>query len=132
MATPSPSSRKSSVSSIDPDALSPDDRKLFRLYGHIPTQSRHFARHLKDRKYFDSCDYAMSKAGHGDSLDVGAVGALHPAPGSIPHPTSLLRGEVGADGKVVNAGGVVGVQSRRKSSLSGLPLMAELGVAGGR
>lgn len=74
----------------------------------------------------------MSKAGHGDSLDVGQVGALHPAPGSIPHPTSLLRGETGADGnKVVKMQGVVGSgQGRRKSSLSGLPLMAEFGGVG--
>lgn len=113
--------------------LSPEDLRLFRLYGRIPTQSQHFARHLKDRKYFDSCDYAMSKAGHGDSLDVGQVGALHPAPGSIPHPTSLLRGEIGADGnKMVGVQGVVGSagQGRRKSSLSGLPLMAEFGGVG--
>jgi len=67
----------------------------------------------------------MSKAGHGDSLDVGAVGALHPAPGSIPHP-SLLRGEIGVPGSPDKA--VAGVQGRRKSSLGGLPLMAELGV----
>ncbi|KAK0745525.1 hypothetical protein B0T18DRAFT_428667 [Schizothecium vesticola] len=135
IATPtlSPSPPKASLSSIDPATLSPEDLRLFRLYGRIPTQSQHFARHLKDRKYFDSCDYAMSKAGHGDSLDVGAVGALHPAPGSIPHPTSLLRGEIGADGGKVIGGMVVsGVQGRRKSSLSGLPLMAELGVGGER
>jgi len=73
----------------------------------------------------------MSKAGHGDSLDVGAVGALHPVPESIPHPASLLRGEIGADGgKAVGGMVVSGVQGRRKSSLSRLPLMAELGAGG--
>jgi hypothetical protein len=112
---------------VDPSTLSQEDLRLLRLYGRIPTQSQHFARHLKDRKYFDSCDYAMSKAGHGDSLDVGAVGSLHPAPGNIPHPTSLLRGEITADGIAGIPGRVEGVKGRRKSSLSGLPLMAELG-----
>jgi len=119
-----PSPRKPSLSSIDPTTLSPEDRRLFRLYGRIPTQSQHFARHLKDRKYFDSGDYAMSKAGHGDSLDVGAVGALHPVPGGIPHP-SLLREEIGVPGSADKV--VSGVQGRRKSSLSALPLMGELG-----
>jgi len=67
----------------------------------------------------------MSKAGHGDSLDVGAVGALHPAPGNIPHP-SLLGAEIDVPGSPDKA--AAGAQGRRKSSLSGLPLMAELGV----
>ncbi|KAJ4362201.1 hypothetical protein N0V85_009364, partial [Neurospora sp. IMI 360204] len=45
-----------------------------------------FARHLKERKYFDSGDYALSKAGRGNSVDVGMIGSAHPAPEEIPHP----------------------------------------------
>ncbi|KAK3395738.1 hypothetical protein B0T20DRAFT_360278 [Sordaria brevicollis] len=48
-----------------------------------------FARHLKERKYFDSGDYALSKAGRGNSVDVGLVGSAHPAPEQIPHPSPL-------------------------------------------
>ncbi|KAK6854516.1 hypothetical protein PG990_007981 [Apiospora arundinis] len=70
---------------IDIKSLSPDEQRLFRLYGKLPSKSDHFAKHLKDRKYFDSGDYAMSKAGKGDSVDTGSVGTQHPAPENIPH-----------------------------------------------
>ncbi|KAK0735270.1 camp-regulated phosphoprotein/endosulfine conserved region-domain-containing protein, partial [Lasiosphaeria miniovina] len=64
--------------------LSPDELRLFRLYGRVPSQSHRFALHLKERKYFDSGDYALSKAGKGNSVDVGIIGSLHPAPQNMP------------------------------------------------
>ena len=67
---------------------------MFRLYGKLPSKSDHFAKHLKERKYFDSGDYAMSKAGKGDSVDTGAVGSQHPVPENIPH-LSLPNGTTG-------------------------------------
>ncbi|KAI1140572.1 Endosulfine-domain-containing protein [Hypoxylon sp. FL0543] len=73
---------------IDVKSLSPDEQRLFRLYGKLPSKSDHFAKHLKERKYFDSGDYAMSKAGKGDSVDAGSVGSQHPVPENIPHLTS--------------------------------------------
>ncbi|RYP45548.1 hypothetical protein DL768_008140 [Monosporascus sp. mg162] len=73
---------------IDIKSLSPDEQRLFRLYGKLPSKSDHFAKHLKERKYFDSGDYAMNKAGKGDSVDTGAVGSQHPVPENIPHLTS--------------------------------------------
>ncbi|KAI1876247.1 hypothetical protein JX265_000506 [Neoarthrinium moseri] len=73
---------------IDVKSLSPDEQRLFRLYGKLPSKSDHFAKHLKDRKYFDSGDYAMSKAGKGDSVDTGSVGSQHPVPENIPHLSS--------------------------------------------
>ncbi|EGO53346.1 hypothetical protein NEUTE1DRAFT_73843 [Neurospora tetrasperma FGSC 2508] len=48
-----------------------------------------FARHLRERKYFDSGDYALCKAGRGNSVDVGMTGSAHPAPEEIPHPVPL-------------------------------------------
>ncbi|KAK8084815.1 hypothetical protein PG997_006086 [Apiospora hydei] len=73
---------------IDIKSLSPDEQRLFRLYGKLPSKSDHFAKHLKDRKYFDSGDYAMSKAGKGDSVDTGSVGTQHPTPENVPHLSS--------------------------------------------
>ncbi|KAI1467915.1 Endosulfine-domain-containing protein [Daldinia caldariorum] len=73
---------------IDVKTLTPDEQRLFRLYGKLPSKSDHFAKHLKERKYFDSGDYAMSKAGKGDSVDTGSVGSQHPVPENIPHLTS--------------------------------------------
>lgn len=70
---------------IDVSSLTPEEQRLFRLYGKLPSRSDHFAKHLKERKYFDSGDYAMSKAGKGDGVDTGTVGSQHPVPENIPH-----------------------------------------------
>ncbi|ROT41417.1 putative camp-regulated phospho protein family protein Igo1 [Sodiomyces alkalinus F11] len=86
---------------IDVSSLSPEEQRLFRLYGKLPSRSDHFAKHLKDRKYFDSGDYAMSKAGKGDSVDAGSVGSQHPVPEKIPHLSSPINGSgapVGSNG----------------------------------
>lgn len=69
-------------------SLSPDEQRLFRLYGKLPSKSDHLAKHLKERKYFDSGDYALSKAGKASSVDTGSVGSQHPLPENIPHLSS--------------------------------------------
>ncbi|GAO14673.1 uncharacterized protein UV8b_04642 [Ustilaginoidea virens] len=76
---------------VDVKSLSPEEQRLFRLYGKLPSRSDHFAKHLKERKYFDSGDYAMSKAGKGDGVDAGAVGSQHPVPENIPHLSSPVN-----------------------------------------
>ena len=53
---------------------------------------------LQERKYFDSGDYAMSKAGKGDSVDTGSVGSQHPVPEDIPHLSSPVSGPGGGGG----------------------------------
>ncbi|GAP89575.1 putative camp-regulated phosphoprotein family protein [Rosellinia necatrix] len=83
---------------IDVSSLTPDEQRLFRLYGKLPSKSDHFAKHLKERKYFDSGDYAMSKAGKGDKLDTGSVGSQHPVPENIPHLSSPSQAATGLNG----------------------------------
>ncbi|KAI9739444.1 MAG: hypothetical protein M1818_005132 [Claussenomyces sp. TS43310] len=73
---------------VDIASLSPDEQRLFRLYGKLPSKSDHLAKHLKERKYFDSGDYALSKAGKASSVDTGSVGSQHPLPENIPHLSS--------------------------------------------
>ncbi|KAH7379020.1 camp-regulated phosphoprotein/endosulfine conserved region-domain-containing protein [Cadophora sp. MPI-SDFR-AT-0126] len=73
---------------VNISSLSPDDQRLFRLYGKLPSKSDH----LKERKYFDSGDYALSKAGKATSVDTESVGAQHPLPENIPHLTSPAVG----------------------------------------
>ncbi|TVY76056.1 mRNA stability protein [Lachnellula suecica] len=73
---------------VDINSLSPDEQRLFRLYGKLPSKSDHLAKHLKERKYFDSGDYALSKAGKASSVDTGSVGSQHPLPENIPHLSS--------------------------------------------
>ncbi|KAK1239677.1 hypothetical protein MKX07_001131 [Trichoderma sp. CBMAI-0711] len=95
---------------VDINSLTPDEQRLFRLYGKLPSRSDHFAKHLKDRKYFDSGDYAMSKAGKGDGVDAGAVGSQHPVPENIPHLTSPTNGGPNAPGHA-HRGSVPGIQA---------------------
>jgi hypothetical protein len=94
-------------------SLSPDEQRLFRLYGKLPSKSDHLAKHLKERKYFDSGDYALSKAGKASSVDTGSVGSQHPLPENIPHLSSPGAGNPShggsGNGNVVHPGSNTGL-----------------------
>ncbi|KAF9923300.1 hypothetical protein FBU30_006641 [Linnemannia zychae] len=62
--------------------LSEQEQKLQRMYGNrLPTAKGLLNQKLKERKYFDSGDYALSKAGK----TTAPVGSEHPQPENIPH-----------------------------------------------
>ncbi|EIM85866.1 Endosulfine-domain-containing protein [Stereum hirsutum FP-91666 SS1] len=67
---------------IDISSLTEEEQKLFRLYGKLPTHKNVLTKMQKDRKYFDSGDYALSKAGVAPQ---NAVGTAIPNPENIPH-----------------------------------------------
>jgi len=99
---------------VDVASLSPDEQRLFRLYGKLPSKSDHLAKHLKERKYFDSGDYALSKAGKASSVDTGSVGSQHPLPENIPHLSSPAVGspnQGGSGNGNIQLGGTAGAQS---------------------
>lgn len=48
---------------IDLSKLSPQELKLYKLYGRLPGKKDIFQHKLQERKYFDSGDYALSRAG---------------------------------------------------------------------
>ncbi|CAG8499781.1 361_t:CDS:2 [Scutellospora calospora] len=70
---------------IDLDKLTEEEKKMFRLYGKLPTGKDLLSHKLKERKYFDSGDYALSKAGKTQ----GPVGVQHPSPDNIPHANAI-------------------------------------------
>ncbi|KAH9969632.1 Endosulfine-domain-containing protein [Russula dissimulans] len=70
---------------VDLSKLTEEEQKLFRLYGKLPTHKNILTKVQKDRKYFDSGDYALSKAGVGPQ---NAVGTAIPNPENIPHASS--------------------------------------------
>jgi len=70
---------------IDTSALTEEEQKLFRLYGKLPTHKNILTKMQKDRKYFDSGDYALSKAGVAPQT---TVGTAIPNPENIPHASS--------------------------------------------
>jgi len=67
---------------VDFSSMTEEEQKLFRLYGKLPTHKNVLSKVAKDRKYFDSGDYAMSKAG---VTPQNAVGTAIPSPENIPH-----------------------------------------------
>lgn len=67
---------------IDISALTEEEQKLFRLYGKLPTHKNVLTKMQKDRKFFDSGDYALSKAGKAPQ---NTVGTAIPNPENIPH-----------------------------------------------
>lgn len=70
---------------VDISKMSPEEAKLFRLYGKLPNKKDLLQNKLKERKYFDSGDYALSKAGKASDVGVTQVGREHPNPEKIPH-----------------------------------------------
>ncbi|OIW29117.1 hypothetical protein CONLIGDRAFT_715509 [Coniochaeta ligniaria NRRL 30616] len=82
------------------EAVDADSLRAKTKYGHLP--KNFLPRHrVIDRKYFDSGDFALQKAGKADNLDTGIVGTEHPVPEKIPH----LSSPVGA---AANGGASVG------------------------
>ncbi|KAK2813062.1 hypothetical protein FQN49_008330 [Arthroderma sp. PD_2] len=79
---------------IDINSLSPDEQRLLRMYGKMPNKKDLLQNKLKERKYFDSGDYAMSKAGK--ASDVTTIGSRHPLPENIPHLTASSPPQVTA------------------------------------
>ncbi|KAJ9642328.1 hypothetical protein H2199_004708 [Coniosporium tulheliwenetii] len=63
---------------VDISSLSPDEQRLFRLYGKLPNKKDVLQNKLKERKYFDSGDYALSKAGKASDIGVMQIGREHP------------------------------------------------------
>ncbi|KAG6910685.1 hypothetical protein DXG01_008729 [Tephrocybe rancida] len=62
--------------------LNPQEQQLFAKYGKLPTHKNILMKMQKDRKYFDSGDYALSKAGVAPQ---NTVGTAIPNPENIPH-----------------------------------------------
>ncbi|RMD39881.1 hypothetical protein DV735_g5246, partial [Chaetothyriales sp. CBS 134920] len=76
---------------IDISKLSPEEQNLFRLYGKVPNKKDLLQNKLKERKYFDSGDYALSKAGKASDSGVTSIGTEHPRATDIPHMSPLTH-----------------------------------------
>ncbi|KAJ9602791.1 hypothetical protein H2200_012571 [Cladophialophora chaetospira] len=76
---------------IDISKLSGDEQRLFRLYGKLPNKKDLLQNKLKERKYFDSGDYALSKAGKASDTGVTTIGTEHPQADNIPHMSPLTH-----------------------------------------
>ncbi|KAK7056974.1 hypothetical protein VNI00_002692 [Paramarasmius palmivorus] len=70
---------------VDISKLSEQEQLLFSKYGKLPTHKNALMKMQKERKYFDSGDYALSKAGVAPQS---TVGTAIPNPENIPHASS--------------------------------------------
>ena len=69
----------------------------------------------QERKYFDSGDYALSKAGKASDVGVTSIGSQHPLPENIPHLTSPSQSNGGNPA-------VSGTNGQQSSGQSGSPV----------
>lgn len=81
---------------------------------------------MKERKYFDSGDYALSKAGKASDVGVTQIGREHPNPESIPHLSSSPHDPNG-NGPGQHRGSISGgptlpTPSHSQSGASGSPI----------
>jgi hypothetical protein len=74
---------------VDISKLSPQEQQLFAKYGKLPTHKNVLMKMQKERKYFDSGDYALSKAGVAPQ---NTVGTAIPNPENIPHASTPGNG----------------------------------------
>jgi hypothetical protein len=91
MPSPHPTSyQRTDADRILRQKLTEEEQKLFRLYGKLPNKKDLLQNKLKERKYFDSGDYAMSKAGKSDGAMAGGLGREHPSYIATHHTQTLL------------------------------------------
>lgn len=63
---------------LDLSKLSPQELRVFKLYGKLPTTNQVLASRFQDKKYFDSGDYAMQKQLGGPKSGIAGVPMRHP------------------------------------------------------
>ncbi|KAF3385313.1 mRNA stability protein [Penicillium rolfsii] len=105
---------------VDINSMSPEEQRLLRLYGKMPTKKDLLQNKLKERKYFDSGDYALSKAGKASDVGVTSIGSRHPVPENIPHLTATSPGATNPGGPS-NGGSIAGIGQQIPGSISGHP-----------
>lgn len=103
------------TSNVDLSSLTPQELKLYKLYGKLPKTNDILRGKLKDRKFFDSGDYAMSKA-EGKKPD--QLGVLNPLKSpEIENVARINRNSV--VGTVSNNGAAVSVKSKLEDNVTG-------------
>ncbi|MCJ1225434.1 hypothetical protein MMC12_002083 [Toensbergia leucococca] len=107
---------------VDVSSFTEEEQKLFRLYGKLPNKKDLLQNKLKERKYFDSGDYALSKAGKAGDVGVTAIGSQHPLPENIPHlsspaPSSANHGSANGNGNQQHSSGQSGSPVKESSFL---------------
>jgi hypothetical protein len=62
-----PLSQPKNEQNLDLSKLSPQELRIYHMYGKLPTRQQILSSKFQDKKYFDSGDYAMQKQLGGDA-----------------------------------------------------------------
>ncbi|SCU95921.1 LANO_0E11870g1_1 [Lachancea nothofagi CBS 11611] len=102
----------------DTSKMTPQEVKLYKLYGKLPSKKDLFKHKLQERKYFDSGDYALNKAGvKSDDLQSASISNSH-LPVTNP---SGLRESIIKRRLSSSAGSMDAQELRRQGSISSGP-----------
>jgi len=93
---------------VDMKTMTEEEKKLFMLYGKLPTHKNVLTKVQKDRKYFDSGDYALSKAGVAPQS---TVGTAIPSPDTIPHASPPSNLNTSQSGTPMSSSGASGAST---------------------
>ncbi|KAJ1650140.1 hypothetical protein GGF38_005912, partial [Coemansia sp. RSA 25] len=107
-------------------SLEEQEKKLKAKYGALGgNMAKRIPALASQRKYFDSGDYAMSKAGKNTNDLSAGVGEKHPSPESIPH-QQLAAASAAAPPPLAGSTSSVG-----SINSGGLPIVSGVGVSVG-
>ena len=95
----------------------------------FPASVRVLTTRLKERKYFDSGDYALSKAGKASDSGMTSIGTEHPKADDIPHMSPLTNQVTRGDS--ISAGSPPPVGSPGSDMPAGLHRGSINGIPGG-
>lgn len=100
---------------VDISSMSEEEQKAFKLYGKLPAKNL-ITKMQKERKYFDSGDYMMSKAGVASAQ---APGTAIPTPEGVPHASPPSAGPAGILGSPPPTGAIPVPSSGGDSGIGG-------------
>ncbi|CAK9437940.1 uncharacterized protein LODBEIA_P23180 [Lodderomyces beijingensis] len=108
-----PLAEPTNTQNIDLSKLSPQELRIYKMYGKLPTTSQILSSKFHDKKYFDSGDYAMQKQKPGNKNLSGVLGTAGGLP--LNHPSAervkemSVRNSISASNAQIFANGKSGL-----------------------
>ncbi|EJS41998.1 YNL157W [Saccharomyces arboricola H-6] len=118
---------------IDTSKFSPSEMKLYKMYGKLPSKKDIFKHTMQKRKYFDSGDYALQKAGiqNNDPVNYGRNNLPLTNPSKLRE--DIIKRRISTCPSTASAAGVVDSATliQKEGSISSGPPSFNSGAIGG-
>lgn len=98
---------------VDLSKLLPQEMRIYRLYGKLPTTQQILSSKFQDKKYFDSGDYAMQKQLGGPKTGFGRLPDRHPNAEKVKE--MATRNSISAGNSGIMFSGKLGLLSEQKN-----------------